>query len=256
MELLRTRELTKKFGGLCAVDHLDLDVFDSEILGLVGPNGGGKTTVFNLISGFFAPTSGNIFFKGEDITGLRAHEIARKAIGRIFQASTLFMQSTVFENVLTGFHMHYKQPGWKAFLHTQTTKDEEQVMRQRTREILEWMGLMALKDELAQSLSHGYQRILGVCLALASNPKLLLLDEPMTGMNPTETTAMIDKIRQIRDKGITIILVEHNMRAVMGVCDRIVVLNYGKKIAEGLPQEIRKNKKVIQAYLGREEGLS
>jgi branched-chain amino acid transport system ATP-binding protein len=256
MALLQTRELTKDFGGLRAVDHLDLDVFDSEILGLVGPNGAGKTTVFNMISGFFAPTSGNIIFERENITGLRADQIARKAIGRIFQASTLFMQSTVSENVLTGFHMHYKQPGWKAFLHTQATKDEEKDMRQRTREILEWMGLVALKDEFAQNLPHGYQRILGVCLALASNPKLLLLDEPVTGMNPTETTTMIEKIKQIRDRGVTIILVEHNMRAVMGVCDRIVVLNYGKKIAEGLPQEIKKNKQVIEAYLGREEGVS
>lgn len=255
MELLQIRELTKDFGGLRAVNHLNFDVLNSEILGLVGPNGGGKTTVFNLISGFFAPTSGNIFFQDEDITGLRAHEIARKGIGRIFQASTLFLQSTVFDNVLAGFHMHYKQPGWKAFLHTQKTKEEEQAMRQRTKEILEWMDLIALKDELAQNLSHGHQRILGICLALASNPRLLLLDEPMTGMNPTETTLMINKIRQIRDRGVTIILVEHNMRAVMGVCDRIVVLNYGKKIADGLPREIKENREVIKAYLGSEGSI-
>ena len=151
--------------------------------------------------------------------------------------------------------MHYKQPGWKAFLHTQKTKEEEQAMRQRTKEILEWMDLIALKDELAQNLSHGHQRILGICLALASNPRLLLLDEPMTGMNPTETTLMINKIRQIRDRGVTIILVEHNMRAVMGVCDRIVVLNYGKKIADGLPQEIKENREIIKAYLGSEGSI-
>jgi branched-chain amino acid transport system ATP-binding protein len=207
-----------------------------------------------MISGFFAPTSGNIFFEGKDITGLRADEIARKGIGRIFQASTLFMQSTVFDNVLTGFHMHYKQAGWKAFLHTKVATDEDQVMRQRVEDLLEFMKLDGLKDEIAQNLPHGYQRILGVCITLATKPKLLLLDEPVTGMNPTEIEMMIDKIMRIRDKGVTIILVEHNMRAVMGVCDRIVVLNYGEMIAEGVPQAIRENKKVIEAYLGREKG--
>lgn len=256
MALLQTRNLTKYFGGLSAVHSLDLDVFNSEILGVIGPNGAGKTTLFNMISGFFAPTSGNIVFEGEDITGLRADQITQKGIGRTFQASTLFMQATVFDNVFTGFHMHYKQVGWKAFLHTPATRDEELAMKQRTTEILELMGLVALKDELAQNLAHGHQRTLGVCMALATNPKLLLLDEPVTGMNPAEITTMIDKIRQIRDKGATIIVVEHDMRAVMRMCDRIVVLNYGEKITEGLPQEIRENKEVIEAYLGREEGAS
>lgn len=256
MAILQTKELTKHFGGLRAIDQLDLDVFSSEILGVVGPNGAGKSTLFNMISGFFAPTSGNIVFEGEDITGLRADQIARKGIGRTFQASTLFMQSTVFDNVFTGFHMHYKQAGWKAFLHTPAATHEERGMRERTKEILELMSLVALKDELAHNLPYGYQRILGVCVALASNPKLLLLDEPLTGMNPNETTTMVDKIRQIRDSGVTIILVEHNMRAVMRVCDRIVALNYGKKLTEGLPQEIRENKELIEAYLGREEGAA
>lgn len=236
MALLQTRKLTKNFGGLCAVNHLDFDVADSEILGLVGPNGAGKTTVFNMITGFFPPTSGNITFEEEDITGFRADQIARKGIGRIFQASTLFMQSTVFDNVLTGFHMHYKQTEWKAFLHTMAAADEEQVMRQRVEDLLGFMKLDSLKDEKAQNLPHGYQRVLGVCIALATEPKLLLLDEPVTGMNPTETAMMIDKIMRIRDKGVTIILVEHNMRMVMDVCDRIVVLNYGEKIAEGVPR--------------------
>jgi branched-chain amino acid transport system ATP-binding protein len=256
MALLQTRNLAKYFGGLCAVSHLDLDVFSPEILGVIGPNGAGKTTLFNMISGFFSPTTGNIFFEGEDITGLKADQISQKGIGRTFQASTLFMQSTAFDNVFTGFHMHYKQRRWKAFLHTPSSKDEERAMKQRTTEILELTGLIALKDELAQNLPHGHQRTLGICIALATNPKLLLLDEPMTGMNPTETIAMIDKIRQIRDRGVTIMLVEHNMRAIMRVCDRIVVLNYGKKIAEGPPQEIKENKEVIEAYLGRGQGAA
>jgi branched-chain amino acid transport system ATP-binding protein len=256
MPLFQTKELTKNFGGLCAVNHLDFDLFDSEILGLVGPNGAGKTTVFNIISGFFSPTSGNTAFKGEDITNLKADQIAQKGIGRTFQASTLFMQLTVFDNVLIGFHKHYKEAGWKAFFHTSAAKGEEQFMRQRAESVLEFMQLDMLKNEIAHNLPHGLQRILGVCVALATEPNLLLLDEPMTGMNPTETTMMINKIKQIRDKGITIILVEHNMKAVMDVCDRIVVLNYGRKIAEGLPPEIRKNKEVIEAYLGREEGVN
>jgi branched-chain amino acid transport system ATP-binding protein len=166
------------------------------------------------------------------------------------------MQSTVFENVFTGFHMHYKQAGWKAFLHTMAAGDEEKVMRQRAEDLLEFMKLDGLKDETAQNLPHGYQRVLGVCIALATRPRLLLLDEPVTGMNPTETAMMIDKIMRIRDKGVTIILVEHNMRMVMDVCDRIVVLNYGEKIAEGVPQSIKENKAVIEAYLGREKGGS
>lgn len=237
------------------MNQVDLDVLNSEILGLVGPNGAGKSTLFNIIAGFYAPTSGTVAFKGEDITGLRADQIARKGICRTFQTSTLFMESTVFDNVLAGFHIDYKQAGWKSFLHTSATRKEEQGIRQKTTEILEMMDLVALKDELAMNLAHGHQRILGVCMALAVQPQLLFLDEPLTGMNPSEKLTMIDKIRQIRGKGITVILVEHDMKSVMRVCDRIVVLNYGVKIADGQPNDIKENKEVIEAYLGGTEDI-
>jgi branched-chain amino acid transport system ATP-binding protein len=253
MTLLEVRNLTKHFGGLAAISELDLDIFDPEILGIIGPNGAGKSTFFNIVSGFYPPTRGRVMFKGRDIIGLKAHQIAQLGIGRSFQSSTLFMNLTVFDNVFIGFHMNYKEAAWKSFLHTPPALKEERSAKQRVMEILEFMGLAESKDQIAHNLPHGHQRILGVSIALATQPKLLLLDEPLTGMHPEETSRMLDLIRKVQGRNITIVLVEHNMDAVMQLCDRIVVLNHGRKIAEGLPKEIRDNQEVIEAYLGTEE---
>jgi branched-chain amino acid transport system ATP-binding protein len=250
MALLQIRGLNKQFGGLAATVDLDMDVNDKEIVGVIGPNGAGKSTLFNMISGYYPPTSGSIVFLGDRIDGLRADQVARKGIGRTFQAATLFGDSTVFDNVLAGFHTDCTQPGWKVFLHLRSVRDEEAELSHRASRLLSLMGIGEWAHELAHNLPYGYQKVLGVCIALASGPRLLLLDEPLTGMNATEKQAMVDKIRTLRESGLTIMLVEHDMKSVMGVCDRLVVLNYGKKIAEGRPDEIRANPEVVKAYLG------
>jgi len=251
--LLETRKLTKFFGGLAAVDEVDLVVRESEILGLIGPNGAGKSTFFNLISGFHQVTRGMILFEGRDITDIKAHKIASLGIARAFQGATLFMDLSVFDNVFNGFHGHYQEPTWKAFLHLSSVRKEEREAKERARAIIDFMGLTDYADRNAGNLPHGHQKILGVCIAMATQPKLLLLDEPFTGMHPEETAVMIKVVEKIRHSGITIVIVEHNMEAVMRLCDRIAVLNQGRKIAEGSPEEIAHNPEVIEAYLGLEE---
>ncbi len=251
--ILETQKLTKFFGGLAAVNEVDIEVAQSEILGLIGPNGAGKSTFFDLVSGFHPVTGGTIHFEGADITGLKAHKVAALGIGRAFQAATLFMELSVFDNVFNGFHRHYREPLWKAFFHSAGVRKEEQVTRRRVEEIIDFMGLTDYADRKARNLPHGHQKILGVCIAMATQPKLLLLDEPLTGMHPEETAVMMSVVRKIRDSGITIVIVEHNMEAVMRLCDRIVVLNQGRKLVEGTPAEIARNPEVIEAYLGSDE---
>jgi branched-chain amino acid transport system ATP-binding protein len=245
--------LTKNFGGLSAVNDVQFHVEEGEILGLIGPNGAGKSTVFNLINGFVPVTRGRITFEGRDITGLKAHKIARLGIGRAFQASTLFLKLSVFDNVFNGFHLRYQTAAWRSFLHTPGAKEEEARAREEVSKILEFMGLAKLGNVPAQNLPHGHQKMLGVCIAMAIRPRLLLLDEPLTGMHPEEAAAMSEVVTRIRDSGVTIVLVEHNIGAVMRLCDRIVVLNQGRKISEGLPGDIVRNQEVIEAYLGTDD---
>lgn len=250
MVLLQISNLTKNFGGLTAIDNLSLFVNQGEIAGLIGPNGAGKTTTFNLISGVLRPTNGKILYQGEDITGCRPHVLAAKGIVRTFQLVTLIKDFTVFDNILVATHLQAIPRIWGTFFKSSHYRQQLEFRSRRVLELLDFSGLGDVKNELAQNLPHGYQKRVSLAMALAARPKLLLLDEPMTGMNLEEIQTMMELIRKIREDGIAIFLVEHHMMAVMGLCDRVVVLNFGQKIIEGLPEEVSKNKEVIKAYLG------
>ena len=253
MPLLEIDDLSMYFGGLQAVGNLDLTIDQGEIRGLIGPNGAGKTTLFNVISGIYIPTKGRMVFKGKDITLFRPHATARMGIIRTFQAITLFKNFSVLKNVMVGCHLHSKYSFWGALFNSSTTVKNEGENERKAMHILEFMGLAKYKDELAVNLPHGHQRALGISIALAGEPELLMLDEPTTGMNTDETAEMMGLISKIHEQGRTIILIEHDMKVVMGLCHKITVLNFGKKIAEGTPSEIKENRDVHEAYLGGED---
>ena len=246
--MLEIRNLSRNFGGLAAVSNLSFSVGENEIRGLIGPNGAGKTTTFNVISGFYPPSAGKVLFRGEDVSGMRTSAIAARGLVRTFQATTLFQPLTVMENVLVGRHLQARTGPFRALFGAGRRGDA--AARELSREILDFFGLGERRDEQASSLPHGLQRVLGVAVAFAANPKLLLLDEPFTGMNAEETRQMMEIVRKVRDRGVTLLLVEHDMRAVMGLCDRITVLDFGKLLAEGTPDEVRRHPDVIAAYLG------
>ncbi len=248
--MLEVENLTVRFGGLVAVDNVTFSVDENQIVSIIGPNGAGKTTIFNAITGFCPVHDGRVIFQGEDIVGLRTHEVARKGVVRSFQLINVFGELSILENIIIGANRLYRSGFWRILVNSPLVRQEEKVHRERATEILDLFGFAHRKDELVENLPYGEQRVVEIAIALGAEPQLLLLDEPTAGLNPVETQRVMRVITRVRDAGFTIVLVEHDMTVVMSLSDHIEVISFGCQIASGLPKEVVENEAVIEAYLG------
>ncbi len=254
--MLTLDRISRRFGGVTALDQVSLKVPTGQVFGLIGPNGAGKTTVFNLVTGLFPPSSGQMSFQGQSLIGLPPHRIATRGIARTFQNIRLFSEMSLIDNVIVGMHAHLDYPVWDAVLRTPRFRRLERNARVDAHQLLQRVGLGNLSQELAGNLSYGNQRKLEIARALATQPRLLLLDEPVAGMNATEKNAVMTLIESLRQDHLTVFMIEHDMRFVMGLCDTVAVLDFGRIIAEGSPSVIQSNPAVIEAYLGQEDTAS